>query len=61
MNLSTSLMGFCSGLLLAGGLMGQAAAQGAGDLPRLPSGKPDLNGFWEFPYVADMAGQGQRP
>ena len=29
MNLSTSLLGFCSGLLLAGGLMGQAAAQGA--------------------------------
>jgi len=58
MNLSTSLMGFCSGLLLVSGLMGQAAAQGAGDLPRLPSGKPDLNGFWEFPYVADMAGKG---
>ena len=32
-----------------------AAAQ---DIPRLPDGKPDLNGVWERPYVADMSRNG---
>ncbi len=34
------------------------AAQAAGAIPRLPSGKPNLNGVWEFPYVPDMGGKG---
>jgi len=40
-------------LLLAGSLFQQAAAQN--DIPRMPNGKPNLNGIWEFPYVPDMA------
>lgn len=46
----------CSSLFLAATFAHQALAQGA--IPRLPSGKPDLNGVWEFPYVADMSGKG---
>jgi hypothetical protein len=47
-------------LLLIAGLAQTAFAQqpAAGKIPRLPSGKPDLNGFWEFPYVPDMGGKG---
>ena len=37
---------------LAASFVQQAAAQ---DIPRMPSGKPDFNGIWEFPYVPDMA------
>lgn len=40
--------------ILAAGLCQLASAQG-GNIPRLPSGKPNLNGVWEFPYVPDMA------
>ena len=32
-----------------------AASLFAAGIPRLPSGKPDLNGVWERPYVPDMA------
>jgi hypothetical protein len=37
----------------------QSFAQG-GDIPRTSSGKPDLNGIWEFPYVPDMARSNNR-
>ena len=30
------------------------ANAGAPAIPRLPEGKPDLNGVWERPYVPDM-------
>jgi hypothetical protein len=30
------------------------------DIPRLASGKPNLNGVWEFPYVPDMARSNNR-
>jgi len=32
-----------------------AAAALAADIPRLPNGKPDLNGVWQRPYVSDMS------
>jgi len=35
-------------------------ARGQDDIPRLPSGKPDFNGIWEFPYVPDMARSNNR-
>ena len=31
------------------------APAGAADIPRLPDGKPDLNGVWQRPYVPDMS------
>ncbi len=31
----------------------------AAEIPRLPNGKPDLNGVWERPYVPDMARSGK--
>lgn len=31
-----------------------AQSNPAADVPRLPDGKPDLNGVWEIPYVSDM-------
>src|SRR5262249_44684668 len=40
--------------LLAALVIAGAAAYAA-DIPRLPDGKPDLNGVWERPYVPDMA------
>jgi hypothetical protein len=54
MTLTKSFISAGSALLLVVGLAQQAWAQ----IPRLPSGKPDLNGVWEFPYVADMGGKG---
>jgi hypothetical protein len=36
------------GLILAGATSGQS-------IPRLPDGKPDLNGVWQRPYVPDMS------
>jgi hypothetical protein len=30
-----------------------------GPAPRLPNGKPDLNGVWQGPYVPDMARRGR--
>src|SRR5204863_2115748 len=34
----------------------------SGPAPRMPSGKPDLNGIWDHPYVPDMSrnGRGQK-
>jgi hypothetical protein len=34
--------------------MAQTAAPGAQDIPRLPNGKPDFNGVWDHPRVADV-------
>ena len=31
------------------------AAEQPGGVPRLPNGKPDLNGVWQRPYVPDMS------
>ena len=45
-------------LLLAAGLCQMTFAQ-SDDIPRLPSGKPNFNGVWEFPYVPDMARSGR--
>jgi hypothetical protein len=39
-------------------LLAAAAAQAA-DIPRLPDGKPDLNGVWERPFVPDMTKNGK--
>jgi len=58
MNLTKHLVSTCSAMLLAAGMAQLAFAQAAGDIPRTASGKPDFNGVWEFPYVADMAGKG---
>ena len=58
MHLTRSFISTCSAVLLLTGLAQQAFAQTGADIPRLPSGKPDLNGVWEFPYVANMAGKG---
>ena len=39
-----------------------SAASAQHGVPRLPNGKPDLNGVWERPYVPDMTktGRGQK-
>jgi hypothetical protein len=56
MKLIKPLLSVCSSLLLLTCVANQALAQG--DIPRQASGKPDLSGFWEFPYVPDMSGPG---
>lgn len=59
MNLTKPMLSACSSLLLATGIMaGLTSAAFAQGIPRTASGKPDLNGVWEFPYVADMSGKG---
>ncbi len=58
MNLTRVFKATCLSLLLVGGLAQQAFAQTAAAIPRLSSGKPDLNGVWEFPYVPDMSAKG---
>lgn len=47
------------------GLAGAAAAQtsapakaASADIPRLPDGKPNLNGIWDHPYVPDVSKDG---
>ena len=35
-----------------------AIAATAQEIPRLPDGKPDLNGVWDRPYVPDMSRNG---
>jgi len=58
MNLIKSVTSACSSILLVAAFAPQAFAQSGSDIPRTASGKPDLNGVWEFPYVPDMAGKG---
>lgn len=55
MILSKPLAATCSTLLLMAGLSQAALGQSSAEIPRTPSGKPDFNGIWEFPYVPDMA------
>jgi hypothetical protein len=58
MNLIKLLLSASSSVLLTAALAPLAFAQAGAGIPRTPSGKPDLNGTWEFPYVGDMAGKG---
>jgi hypothetical protein len=46
-----------SAALTAGVLCGQASGQ-TKTIPRMPDGKPDLNGIWDHPYVPDMTKDG---
>jgi len=52
------------GILLVTGLpaYGQKPSVATGPAPRLPDGKPDLNGVWQRPYVPDItkSGPGQQ-
>jgi len=41
------------------GCAGIAATVLADGIPRLPNGKPDVNGVWERPYVPDMSRSGR--
>jgi hypothetical protein len=43
--------------LTAGLLCGQTSGQ-TKPIPRMPDGKPDLNGIWDHPYVPDMTKDG---
>jgi hypothetical protein len=62
--LSSLTSAFVAVVLLSWGLATAAAQGGAGSsgsrpvpngpAPRLPDGRPDLNGVWERPYVPDM-------
>src|SRR5438309_2134305 len=49
-------------ILLAATAVGQTGGAKSPDIPRLPDGKPDLNGVWERPFVPDMTknGRGQQ-
>lgn len=60
MNMSKPFLSSAAAALLLAGLCQAAAAQSGGDIPRMPNGKPDLNGVWEFPYVPDMAADNGR-
>lgn len=55
MTLARPLLSSLTATLLMAGLAQSAAFAQDADIPRTASGKPDLNGYWEFPYVPDMA------
>jgi hypothetical protein len=38
---------------------GTAAKSQAEDIPRMPDGKPNLNGIWDHPYVPDVTKDGR--
>ena len=38
---------------------GQSGVPKANDIPRLPNGKPDFNGVWDHPRVADVTKDGK--
>jgi hypothetical protein len=38
---------------------GAAIAQTSADIPRMPDGKPNLNGIWDHPYVPDVSKDGK--
>ena len=54
--IATTLTALALALSAAHGL----AQSGSDDVPRLPWGKPDLNGIWARPYVPDMARSNDR-
>jgi hypothetical protein len=39
--------------------VGQSGSPKANDIPRLPNGKPDFNGVWDHPRVADVTKDGK--
>ncbi len=41
------------------GLSFAAAQTNASSIPRMPDGKPNLNGIWEHPYVPDVTHDGK--
>src|SRR5690348_7810079 len=51
------LAGLSAAFIIAGILVGSAAAQTAAspDIPRMPDGKPSFIGFWTLPYTPNMA------
>ncbi len=44
-------------LCVASALAGLTRAQSS--IPRMPDGKPNLNGVWQHPYVPDMSKDGK--
>ena len=51
---------FLAGLLLVPhAATGQSGVSKANDIPRLPNGKPDFNGIWDHPRVADVTKDGK--
>ena len=39
-------------------MAGWACAQEKADIPRMPNGKPDFQGFWNIPYTPNVAAKG---
>src|SRR5579863_8390565 len=48
-----------SGASLLGSMILLAALASAQSIPRMPNGKPNLNGVWQHPYVPDMSKDGK--
>jgi hypothetical protein len=44
-------------LLSAVMALAQSPSAGSAEIPRLPDGRPDLNGVWQIPYTPDMSRQ----
>src|SRR5882672_10734285 len=45
-------------IIIAAAVLAAARVQAEG-IPRMPDGKPDLNGVWQHPYVPDMTKDGE--
>lgn len=43
---------------IVGGLASQGVQAQTKDIPRMPDGKPNLNGIWDHPYVPDVTKDG---
>jgi hypothetical protein len=50
-----------AGLILTAGwaFAQQAAAPAKADIPRMPDGKPNFQGFWNIPYTPNLAANGK--